>query len=109
MTKRSIQHASADVGIIFTAYNLRRSFNMLDKNLLKAYLKALGSAYSFFQRPFKAIFGPVFSGGLAHGVLSTFYLGCCIAIKKGYFRAGNGIEMGLLDELPLAAMVDRFR
>jgi hypothetical protein len=56
MTKRSIKHASSDVGMNFTAYNLRRSFNILDKNLLKAYLKALGSSFSFFQRPFNAIF-----------------------------------------------------
>jgi hypothetical protein len=34
------------------------------------------------QGLFLDYFGPVFSGGLAHGVLSTFYLGCCIAIKK---------------------------
>jgi hypothetical protein len=56
MTKRSIKHASSDVGMIFTAYNLRRTFNILDKNQLKAYLKALGPAFSFFQRPFKVIF-----------------------------------------------------
>ena len=57
MTKRSIQHASADVGMIVTAYNLRRILNILDKNQLKAYLKALGFLFSIFQRPFKAIFG----------------------------------------------------
>ena len=60
MTKRSIQHASADVGIIFTAYNLRRTFNMLDKNLLKAYLKALGfhffRAFSGLLKPFSGLF-----------------------------------------------------
>ena len=54
MTKRSIQHAASDVGMNFTAYNLRRSFNILDKNLLKAYLKALGSAFSFFKRLLKS-------------------------------------------------------
>ena len=94
MTKRSIQHASADVGILFTAYNLRRILNILDKNLLKAYLKALGFLFSSFQRPFKAIFGPVFSGGLAHGVLTTFYLGCCIAIKKGTLEREMGLKWG---------------
>jgi hypothetical protein len=56
MTKRSIKHASSDVGMIFTAYNLRRTFNILDKNLLKAYLKGLGLYFWPFQRPFKAIF-----------------------------------------------------
>lgn len=34
MTKKTIEHATADVGLIFTAYNLRRIFNILDKNTL---------------------------------------------------------------------------
>ena len=41
MTKKSIKHATADVGLIFTCYNLRRIFNILDQNLLKKYLKDL--------------------------------------------------------------------
>ena len=41
MTKKTIKHASADVGMIFTAYNLRRIFNLIDKNLLKEYLKVV--------------------------------------------------------------------
>jgi ABC-type arginine transport system ATPase subunit len=56
MTKKSIKHASSDVGMIFTAYNLRRTFNILDKNQLKAYLKGLGLYFWPFQRPFKVIF-----------------------------------------------------
>jgi hypothetical protein len=55
MTKRSIQHASMEVGIIFTTYNLRRILNILNKNLLKAYLKAFGFYFLSFQRPFKVI------------------------------------------------------
>lgn len=38
MTKKTIKHASADVGLIFTAYNLRRIFNLIDQNILKQYL-----------------------------------------------------------------------
>ena len=38
MTKKTIKHASADVGLIFSAYNLRRIFNIIDHNLLKKYL-----------------------------------------------------------------------
>jgi hypothetical protein len=56
MTQKSIKHATSDVGMIFTAYNLGRIFNILDKNQLKAYLKALGLYFWPFQRPFKAIF-----------------------------------------------------
>lgn len=39
ITKRGIKKASADVGLIFTAYNLRRIFNILGKDVLANYLK----------------------------------------------------------------------
>jgi hypothetical protein len=58
MTKRSVKNASSDVGMIFTAYKLRRIFNILDKNLLKVCLKALGHYFSHFRghlRPFSGI------------------------------------------------------
>jgi len=37
-TKKGINRAAADVGLIFVAYNLRRIFNLVDINVLKAYL-----------------------------------------------------------------------
>ncbi|MBS0646125.1 MAG: IS1182 family transposase, partial [Verrucomicrobia bacterium] len=40
-TKKGIKRASADVGLIFTALNLRRIINLLNKNDLKAFLKEL--------------------------------------------------------------------
>jgi len=40
-TKKSMKHASADVGLIFTAFNLRRIFKLIDKNMVKEYLEAL--------------------------------------------------------------------
>lgn len=42
MTKKGIKRASADVGLIFTAFNLRRLMNIIDKNALKQFLKELG-------------------------------------------------------------------
>jgi hypothetical protein len=57
MNKRGIQHASSDVGMIFTVYNLRRTFNILDLNLLKTYLKGFGLYFWPFQGRFRAIFG----------------------------------------------------
>jgi hypothetical protein len=42
MTKKGIQRASSDVGFMFTAFNLRRIFNIVDKTLLQDYLKGLG-------------------------------------------------------------------
>lgn len=38
-TKKSIKRASADVGLIFMAYNIRRLINILGKNELKNYLE----------------------------------------------------------------------
>jgi transposase len=54
MTKKTIKHASADVGLIFTAYNLRRIFNLIDQNLLKQYLKVLTLLFWTIKALFKA-------------------------------------------------------
>jgi hypothetical protein len=40
-TKKGIKHASADVGFMFTALNLRRLMNIIDKNVLKKFLKEI--------------------------------------------------------------------
>lgn len=45
MTKKTKKHASADVGLIMIAYNLRRLMNILDKNQFKEYLKQLLSYF----------------------------------------------------------------
>jgi transposase len=41
LTKKYKQRASADVGLMFIAYNIRRIMNILGKNELKKYLKEL--------------------------------------------------------------------
>jgi transposase len=41
ITKRTMKRASADVGLIFTAYNLRRLMNLIDIEVLRSYLLAL--------------------------------------------------------------------
>jgi len=53
MTKKTIKRASADVGMIFTAFNLRRIFNLVDKNLLKDYLKGFLFCIWFLRACFK--------------------------------------------------------
>lgn len=45
LTKKYLKRAEADVGLIFTAYNLRRIMNIIDKDLLKAYLRTLVLAF----------------------------------------------------------------
>ena len=48
MTKKTKKHASADVGLMFTAYNLRRIMNIVDKNVFKKFLEELG--FLFFEK-----------------------------------------------------------
>ncbi len=55
MTKKTMKRASADVGLIFSAFNLRRIFNILPKEVLKAYLKEL----SLFFQPFYRYLQPI--------------------------------------------------
>lgn len=47
ITKRGMKRASADVGFMFIAYNLRRIMNILDKDALKKFLREL--VLSFFE------------------------------------------------------------
>ena len=48
MTKRGKKRASADVGFMFTAYNLRRLMNIIEKNVLVKFLKEL--AFLFLNK-----------------------------------------------------------
>ncbi|MBK6888475.1 MAG: hypothetical protein IPH02_00720 [Sphingobacteriales bacterium] len=41
ITKRGIERAAAEVGLIMTACNLRRLFNILPRELFKTWLKTL--------------------------------------------------------------------
>jgi hypothetical protein len=45
LTKKGISRASADVGFMFIAYNLRRIGNILSPNVLKEYLRILVSLF----------------------------------------------------------------
>lgn len=60
MTKKSIKHAAADVGLIFTAYNLRRIMNIINKNALKKYLGNLAQFFYFVMGYFDALQVPIF-------------------------------------------------
>jgi hypothetical protein len=44
-TKKGVKRASADVGLMFTAFNLRRLMNIIDKNLFKKFLSELASLF----------------------------------------------------------------
>ena len=65
---------SADVGLIFTAYNLKQIFNLIDQNMLKRYLKAL--ALLFW--PLKDVFKPFYTLLIFESIASSF-------LKKGFY------------------------
>jgi hypothetical protein len=50
-----MKRASADVGFMFIAYNLRRLMNIIDKNLLRKYLQELAFSFSKILTPIKAV------------------------------------------------------
>lgn len=56
MTKKTMKHATADVGFIFTAFNLRRIFNLIDQNTLKKFLKELDFNYSILRSQIKSFY-----------------------------------------------------
>ena len=48
ITKKGMKRASADVGFMFIAYNLRRLMNIIDKNVFKKFLQEL--AFLFLRK-----------------------------------------------------------
>ena len=54
ITKKGIKRASADVGFMFIAYNLRRLMNILGKNKLQKFLKELDFLFSGILTSIKA-------------------------------------------------------
>ncbi len=47
---------SADVGLMFTAYNLRRLMNIIDKNVFNRFLQELASLILLTLAPLNVIF-----------------------------------------------------
>lgn len=74
MTKKTIEHASADVGLIFTAYNLRRLFNLIGHSSLKDYLKRMWLLFSTI-----AVFLKLFANSIINGQTQNIY-------NKKYFN-----------------------
>ena len=67
-TKKGINRAAADVGLIFVAYNLRRIFNLIGQNELKKFLKELALLFrDFFVLPKR------FLAFLTHLIFDTFF------------------------------------
>jgi transposase len=60
MTKKTMKRASADIGLVFTAYNLRRIMNLIDHKTLKKFLKELAFVFSHFRSHFEAFCRTIF-------------------------------------------------
>ena len=60
MTKRGIKRASADVGLMLTAFNLRRMMNIIDKKVFFSYLKKLALFLISSIKHFKLLCGILF-------------------------------------------------
>ena len=69
MTKRTIKRATADVGLIFTAYKLRRIMNLIGQNGLKKYLRGFAFDFWVVVSPFQAIYGCI-----AKRIYSSYFL-----------------------------------
>ena len=90
LTKRGKERAAADVGFIFSAFNLRRIFNILDRNLLKVFLKthalffiAIQSRFKLFRANFTLIFYPISQKIHIRNIsLNLIYL-CIFAVYLG--------------------------
>jgi hypothetical protein len=50
ITKRGIDKAAADVGLMFTAYNFKRLINIIDKENLSKYLRILAFSFLTLKR-----------------------------------------------------------
>jgi transposase len=59
LTKKGKMRASADVGLMFLAYNFRRMINIIGKNALEQYLGVLALLFLWILKPKKRITLPI--------------------------------------------------
>ena len=75
ITKKGMKRASADVGLMFVAYNLRRLLNIIDKNVFMKFLQELVLLLNRKKAGLKAIIfkmpGDFFTTYLGHVFLSA--------------------------------------
>lgn len=53
MTKKTIKRAQADIGLIFTAYNLRRIINLIGIKTLRSYFQSILLLFSLYMKLIK--------------------------------------------------------
>ena len=80
-TKKGKQRASADVGFMFIAYNLRRIMNIVGKNALKKYLEVLVLLVSGKYRPIRLKISLLKAINYLHKILTSYFEGCLNRLK----------------------------
>ena len=74
ITKKGIKHASADAGLMFVAYNLRRLMNIIDRNTLTKFLQELVLLFLRKLISLKPFFFKMMHSFLKKGPPRLFYL-----------------------------------
>ncbi len=80
-TKKGKQRASADVGFMFIAYNLRRIMNIVGKHALRKYLEVLVLSILEKYRPIRFKLNPIKAINFLNKILSTFFETCLNRLK----------------------------
>ena len=80
-TKKGKQRASADVGFMFIAYNLRRIINIVGKNALKKYLEVLVLLVSGKYRPIRLKINLLKAIKYLYKILTSYFEGCLNRLK----------------------------
>ncbi len=80
MTKKGLKRASADVGLMFTAFNLRRIINIVNKNVFKKFLEELAFLFSEIFACVKAfifkISSPFFLTHINNSIFRPSHIAC---------------------------------
>ena len=80
-TKKGKQRASADVGFMFIAYNLRRIMNIVGKNALKKYLEVLVLSISRIYRTIRFKISLLKAINYLHKISTSYFEGCLNRLK----------------------------
>ena len=81
ITKKGKERASADVGLMFVAYNIRRIINILGKDKLKKYLEVLIFVSLVIYRQIRDKFSQLNVGIFFNKIITGFF---CSTLKSAY-------------------------
>ena len=95
MTKKTMKRATADVGLIFTVYNLRRIFNLIAPEVLKSYLEKLGVLFFMILRHVSGFLSSNKQSEIFSFVKPVLRIGQKQGLKQAYVRI-TAYNFGLL-------------